>query len=942
MVKKSIKYFCLFFLFIPSQGEGSILNFFSGNVLEIVKGQIDFQSSSKNAGLLLKENAKNSICLPPSALSVGVNTSNSLVLSWISGGASNWQIEYGPIGFSTGTGTLVFANNNSFAINGLNTNVTYDFYVRDSCGINDVSSWFGPISGTTTNCGIENVPYSENFDSPIWLGNFPGNIDSCWERNNTSGYFWTIGQGATPAIYSGPFSDHTTGLGKFIYSEGGTNYHTSISSPWIDVSSLTSPELRFWYHMFGVNIEKMSVLIHDGNAWNNELTLIGPQHNSTSSSLWQEQIIDLSTYIGDTIKIRFRAFKFVIGDEANIAIDDIWIGNSPSCLRPSNFSAIAASDSSVMLSWIGGGAANWQIKYRVAGPSGPFSILQTNSNNQLVTGLDSLLDYEFYVQDSCGIGAVSFWEGPLRTSSRCLIIVAPWAEDFEGPHWLPGVGLANLGNVINECWFRDIGILQQWGTGSGLTSSNSTGPPGAYSGSNYLYREASGNGSGLADINSPRIYIPQTMVNPIFYFQKSLNGDFIDSLVISVDNGSGSTVVFTELGPGTASTTTSWEADSLDLSAFIGDTISLIFTGVNSGIRGDIAIDDIGIREQWEPCLPPQNLLLSNVTPNSIDIAWNSISPGSTQIEYFEAGLGPLGTLLKNATSPYTLANLKPNTNYIIRILDSCITGLKSFVQYRSITTSPCPKPSANFNFNSQSLTTSFTSTSTIADSLAWDFGGFGFSSSTSPIFTFPAGGTFNVVLRVFSYCGNIDSIIIPVTVCDTLEAIWDYLILSKSGTGMSIQFDGSLTKNANSIIWDFGDGFTNTSSLTPIHNYSSQNLSYKVALVIANNCGEKDTLAKRLNQIGLEDWEGDIGIRIYPNPAKDILNVKWNGSKSKVKGYEIYNSGGNLLMKMDLDNRDLESTLLQFDTRVLPVGFYLIRLQGEGIDVKQQFIICP
>ncbi len=943
MIKKCFLYLGLLIFFLPILSEGSdksgILDYKKHEILDELKNSKTLPFSDETMKMFSKIKPNSLVCPPPTALIVASILPNSVDLSWVSGGSLNWQIEFGPVGFSTGGGTIVTTNTNPTTINGLTPNTSYDFYVRDSCAINDISSWFGPISATT-NCGLVNAPFIENFEGPGWTAINMGNIDSCWERNNSSGFFWTTRQGFTPAINSGPFSDHTTGFGKFIYSEGGTSHSTTISSPWIDISSLSNPELRFWQHMYGVDIEKMSVLIHDGNSWSNELTILGPQHISSSSSLWQEQIINLSAYIGDTIKIRFRAFKFAAGDDANMAIDDIWIGNSPNCFRPSNFSEFATSDSSVFLSWIGSGATNWQVKYRVAGSSSPFIFLSTNNSNILVTGLDSLLNYEFYVQDSCGFGDVSFWEGPLISSTRCPIISAPWAEDFEDISWVPGTGLDNLGNKINECWFRDIGITQQWGTGSGLTTSTSTGPPGAFSGSNYIYREASGGGMGTANIKSPKIYIPNNMVSPIFHFQKSLNGDFIDSLVILIDNGSGSSIIFSELGPGSGSSTSSWEADSINLSAFIGDTISLIFIGVNSGIGGDIAIDDIGIREQWVPCLAPQNLSFSNVTPNSVDLTWTSVNLGLTQLRYHEFGVSSGGVLLKNVTSPYTLSNLKPNTTYVIEILDSCTSGIKSALQSNNTTTIPCPKPSANFVFNSQALTTSFASTSIIADSLIWDFDGLGVSNSTSPIFSFPAAGTYDVKLKVFSFCENVDSMIIPISVCDTLEARWDYLILSKSGTGMSIQFDGSLTKNSSSFIWDFGDGFTNTGSLTPVHNYSTQSLSYLVKLIIENNCGEKDTLAKQLNQIGLEELEEIGKMKIYPNPAKDILNVQWENVESNPEFFEVYDSKGKLIRKMDLNKNELESALLQIDTQDLPSGLFFIRLHGEKLDIKKQFII--
>ena len=103
-------------------------------------------------------------CPKPSALSVTSTTSTAADLSWTTGGATNWQIEYGPVGFTPGTGTIVSATTNPFTVTGLSPGTSYDFYVRDSCGVSDVSDWTGPIAGTTQ-CAVFNAPFLEDFEA---------------------------------------------------------------------------------------------------------------------------------------------------------------------------------------------------------------------------------------------------------------------------------------------------------------------------------------------------------------------------------------------------------------------------------------------------------------------------------------------------------------------------------------------------------------------------------------------------------------------------------------------------------------------------------------------------------------------------------------------------------------------------------------------------------
>lgn len=60
---------------------------------------------------------------------------------------SNYQVEYGPLGFKHGTGTIVTVNNSVFSGYTLTAGEHYDFYVRAYCKNNvGYGNWAGPIS----------------------------------------------------------------------------------------------------------------------------------------------------------------------------------------------------------------------------------------------------------------------------------------------------------------------------------------------------------------------------------------------------------------------------------------------------------------------------------------------------------------------------------------------------------------------------------------------------------------------------------------------------------------------------------------------------------------------------------------------------------------------------------------------------------------------------
>ena len=64
-------------------------------------------------------------------------------ISW-EGTSSSYIIEYGPAGFTPGTGTTVVVNGTSYTVMGLTTYATYDFYIYYDCGNDGVVTNEGP------------------------------------------------------------------------------------------------------------------------------------------------------------------------------------------------------------------------------------------------------------------------------------------------------------------------------------------------------------------------------------------------------------------------------------------------------------------------------------------------------------------------------------------------------------------------------------------------------------------------------------------------------------------------------------------------------------------------------------------------------------------------------------------------------------------------------
>lgn len=88
-------------------------------------------------------------CLAPTYLTASSISNTAATFSWTTGGASNWNVEYGATGFTLGSGTFVELEDTFITLTDLNPETAYHFYVQDSCGNADESEWAGPFTITT-------------------------------------------------------------------------------------------------------------------------------------------------------------------------------------------------------------------------------------------------------------------------------------------------------------------------------------------------------------------------------------------------------------------------------------------------------------------------------------------------------------------------------------------------------------------------------------------------------------------------------------------------------------------------------------------------------------------------------------------------------------------------------------------------------------------------
>jgi hypothetical protein len=105
------------------------------------------------------------LCEDPTNFSVSFKSESKVALAWNSdANITTSVVQFGPTGFTLGTGTIITTTAQSITSRGLNANTCYDFYVLDSCI--EATSWVGPLQVCTDPvCGVNGIPSNVTGDS---------------------------------------------------------------------------------------------------------------------------------------------------------------------------------------------------------------------------------------------------------------------------------------------------------------------------------------------------------------------------------------------------------------------------------------------------------------------------------------------------------------------------------------------------------------------------------------------------------------------------------------------------------------------------------------------------------------------------------------------------------------------------------------------------------
>lgn len=445
------------------------------------------------------------------------------------------------------------------------------------------------VTGVQCDTTISALPYTQDFES---YGTCVGSCNTTcplgagWTNLSTDSNDWTVDFGGTTSSLTGPSVDLNPGTstGNYIYIETSVpceNSRAILLSPCFDLSNTTCPVLDFGYHQYGEDQGTLTVEVStdQGNTWNAAFSSTGDKGDQ-----WLRAIVDLTSYIGSTVRFRF------IGDagpsfESDLALDDIQIREFGSVSGA--FTGLPATTSVI----------DQPATLVPTTPGGTFSGTGVTGNTFDPAAAGPGTYTITYTVGPASCGASSSQTVTVTPIACSATFTLPYAEDFEtfptcvascdSACPLPAAsGWVNVGNDDND-WIVDEGGTPSFGTGPAVDNSTGTAT------GNYLYVESS------FPCNDQEIILVSPCIDlgsascPVFSFAYHADGFGQGPLEvdISTDNGNTWANAFRTIGDqGDV-----WNSAIIDLTAFAGQTVRFRIVADSMDSSGDVAIDDVEV-----------------------------------------------------------------------------------------------------------------------------------------------------------------------------------------------------------------------------------------------------------------------------------------------------------------------------------------------------------
>jgi len=288
---------------------------------------------------------------------------------------------------ATGSGTLIYSNT-------MLTGSSMEIDVLDLFGLGDC------LGGCTDSTALNYDPTANTNDGSCV---YPAVAPYCEDFASDAGIFnngnmsWLHGLGNTPSSGTGPGGDADGGFG-FMFVEASSPNYPNVG-PFeltvnMDISALMDPAVIFNYHMYGITMGTLEVVVDGVVLW----TMTGDQ-----GDMWHTAIVSLAGYSGN-VDVTFSGTTGT-SYEGDMSIDNVCFDEDPCAGTVWSFNistldetSAAMGDGSATVDASGGGGDESWYLYDSSG-----NLIDSGSGTTLSSGnlVPGTYDFTFLDQNDC-------------------------------------------------------------------------------------------------------------------------------------------------------------------------------------------------------------------------------------------------------------------------------------------------------------------------------------------------------------------------------------------------------------------------------------------------------------------------------------------------------------------------------------------------------------
>lgn len=901
-------------------------------------------------------------CNIPSRLTASNTTTTTAELNWVDhSSALGTEIEYGPAGFSLGTGSRVIALSHPFTLTGLRPGCDYEFYVRDICAPGDTSGWTFYPTWFQTDQVPQPVPFCDDFEDSLGRGQ--------WRSVSTDNtYQWVSGthldyisgnhslypsndNGATASV---PTSGCMALFRDLDFGNNDTTYSLTFRTRVCSEASVNYDNL---YIFLADPDQPVPPTWSTQTPWGNirDLNVI---YHLQSNINWINHTVDL-----DTLHGHYRIVFLWMNDGRNsrpVAFDNICVSPSE-CPRPFNIECVARTTATADLAWYGDTGVLYQVRYyNVAG--GAARTCSTYTNSVHLEGLNSGEYYTVQVRRRCG----TRWSAYAPDFSLAL----PYCDE-EASVTLMDPTSTTTSNRLPFSSSHNVSYTQQiypatevGGAGyitrldfhhTGRSDLNSLENCFFYLG--HTDKQAFTNDSDFVEPYSLQMVYMGSIAPTAGWTSIDLETPFLyngtDNLLLAVLDMSGYTLPRSSFSVDTT-------PDFSSIQILLRSPIYLRDTAQIDSLQGQrvryILRNQVRIAFCQElPCDVPQTLK-PNARPGRTSIRWHSCGDSSIYTaEYRHFGF-PDWTSLGTTTDTFAyIRETNAGEDYFYRVRHEC-PGLSSrwSIGHFSVPPSACMPPE---NFRPYNLTHNSATLSWIGDENNGHYEihlfntNFGYDRTAVSYFnryrfdSLQVGPVYHAVVRAHctdsdSYSNWSDTLHFSLPACPDVDSVF---LLGTDGTSATLDWDGA--PDAEGWIVAYGNVGALMQYFDTViarsHPYTLQDLEpgrdYEVHVrTICSGGYPSEHWSEALvfnTSVGINSPDGLPAFSLRPNPTNGTVQVVLPETASNVR-IEVLD-----LMGRIIPVTQTYSPSFSLDLSPLPAGVYMVRVSTDSFSAIQRLI---